>query len=102
MLPTQGAANPALTIMALAARAADRLIARRPRRTAPTRRRRVMTATGSSSTASRTAVYRFPTPEPEADGTLTWDATTAVTVERRRRRPHRAGLDLQHRRGRRA
>lgn len=25
-------------------------------------------------------VYRFPTPEPEADGTLTWDATTAVTV----------------------
>lgn len=27
-----------------------------------------------------TAVYRFPTPEPEADGTLTWDATTAVTV----------------------
>ena len=27
-----------------------------------------------------TAVYRFPTPEPEADGTLQWDATTAVTV----------------------
>jgi L-alanine-DL-glutamate epimerase-like enolase superfamily enzyme len=27
-----------------------------------------------------TAVYRFPTPEPEADGTLTWDATTAVAV----------------------
>ena len=27
-----------------------------------------------------TAVYRFPTPEPEADGTLTWDATTAVVV----------------------
>jgi L-alanine-DL-glutamate epimerase-like enolase superfamily enzyme len=27
-----------------------------------------------------TAVYRFPTPEPEADGTLSWDATTAVTV----------------------
>jgi L-alanine-DL-glutamate epimerase-like enolase superfamily enzyme len=26
------------------------------------------------------AVYRFPTPEPEADGTLEWDATTAVTV----------------------
>ena len=25
-------------------------------------------------------VHRFPTPEPEADGTLTWDATTAVTV----------------------
>lgn len=29
----------------------------------------------------RTAVYRFPTPTPEGDGTLTWDATTAVTVE---------------------
>jgi L-alanine-DL-glutamate epimerase-like enolase superfamily enzyme len=26
------------------------------------------------------AVYRFPTPEPEADGTLEWDATTAVIV----------------------
>jgi choline dehydrogenase-like flavoprotein len=30
VLPTQGSANPALTIMALAARAADRLLARRP------------------------------------------------------------------------
>jgi L-alanine-DL-glutamate epimerase-like enolase superfamily enzyme len=27
-----------------------------------------------------TATYEFPTPEPEADGTLTWSATTAVTV----------------------
>lgn len=27
-----------------------------------------------------TRSYRFPTPEPEADGTLRWDATTAVTV----------------------
>ena len=27
-----------------------------------------------------TAVYRYPTPQPEADGTLTWDATTAVAV----------------------
>ncbi|ADP84518.1 enolase C-terminal domain-like protein [Pseudofrankia inefficax] len=26
------------------------------------------------------AVYRFPTDRPEADGTLTWDATTAVAV----------------------
>ncbi|MFI6361495.1 enolase C-terminal domain-like protein [Nocardia sp. NPDC050630] len=25
--------------------------------------------------------YKFPTPEPEADGTLTWDATTAVAVD---------------------
>jgi L-alanine-DL-glutamate epimerase-like enolase superfamily enzyme len=27
-----------------------------------------------------TATYEFPTPEPEADGTLNWSATTAVTV----------------------
>ncbi len=27
-----------------------------------------------------TAVYRFPTQRPEADGTLSWDATTAVTA----------------------
>ncbi|HEY4563949.1 MAG TPA: mandelate racemase, partial [Thermoanaerobaculia bacterium] len=32
-------------------------------------------------TAVRTGVYRFPTPSPEADGTLEWDATTAVTAE---------------------
>jgi L-alanine-DL-glutamate epimerase-like enolase superfamily enzyme len=32
-------------------------------------------------TAVRTGVYRFPTPTPEADGTFSWDATTAVTVE---------------------
>lgn len=38
--------------------------------------------TGQPPTISHvtTAVYRFPTPEPEADGTLRWDATTAVTV----------------------
>jgi L-alanine-DL-glutamate epimerase-like enolase superfamily enzyme len=28
-----------------------------------------------------TGIFRFPTPEPEADGTLQWDATTAVTVQ---------------------
>ncbi len=27
------------------------------------------------------SVYRFPTPEPESDGTLTWEATTAVVVQ---------------------
>jgi L-alanine-DL-glutamate epimerase-like enolase superfamily enzyme len=31
-------------------------------------------------TGLTTAVYRFPTPEPEADGTLQWEATTAVTA----------------------
>jgi L-alanine-DL-glutamate epimerase-like enolase superfamily enzyme len=35
---------------------------------------------GPSITGISAAVYRFPTPEPEADGTLQWDATTAVTV----------------------
>lgn len=29
----------------------------------------------------RAAVYEFPTPTPEADGTLEWTATTAVTVQ---------------------
>ncbi|MCF8587819.1 enolase C-terminal domain-like protein [Gordonia liuliyuniae] len=28
----------------------------------------------------RTVVHRFPTPHPEADGTLRWDSTTAVAV----------------------
>jgi L-alanine-DL-glutamate epimerase-like enolase superfamily enzyme len=36
---------------------------------------------GAAITDVRTAVYRFPTPTEEGDGTLTWDATTAVTVE---------------------
>ena len=36
----------------------------------------VPTISGVSAT-----VYRFPTPEPEADGTLSWDATTAVVVQ---------------------
>jgi L-alanine-DL-glutamate epimerase-like enolase superfamily enzyme len=39
-----------------------------------------MTADGLVIDDVTTAVYRFPTPEPEADGTLSWDATTAVTV----------------------
>ena len=39
-----------------------------------------MTTHRADIAALTTAVYRFPTPEPEADGTLTWDATTAVTV----------------------
>ena len=32
-------------------------------------------------TALRTAVYTVPTPQTEGDGTLSWSATTAVTVE---------------------
>jgi L-alanine-DL-glutamate epimerase-like enolase superfamily enzyme len=40
-----------------------------------------MTRSATPITQVRTGVYRFPTPEPEADGTLQWDATTAVTAE---------------------
>ena len=39
-----------------------------------------MTVNGPPISRVTTAVYKFPTPEPEADGTLRWDATTAVTV----------------------
>jgi len=39
-----------------------------------------MTSTRTPIDAVTVAVYRFPTPEPEADGTLRWDATTAVTA----------------------
>lgn len=37
-------------------------------------------ADGAPISGIRTAVYTFPTPEPEADGTLRWDSTTAVAV----------------------
>lgn len=40
-----------------------------------------MTSPLAVITAVTTRVYTFPTPEPEADGTLTWEATTAVTVQ---------------------
>lgn len=33
--------------------------------------------------ALETSVHRFPTPEPESDGTLEWDSTTAVVVTAR-------------------
>ncbi|MGI9093471.1 MAG: enolase C-terminal domain-like protein [Mycobacteriales bacterium] len=39
-----------------------------------------MTGDGARIGKVTTATYEFPTPEPEADGTLQWDATTAVTV----------------------
>ena len=35
---------------------------------------------GASIDAVDVAVYKFPTDRPESDGTLTWDATTAVTA----------------------
>ena len=37
--------------------------------------------TARAVTDVRTGVYRFPTPVEEADGTFTWNATTAVTVQ---------------------
>lgn len=39
-----------------------------------------MTHDATTITGVSTAIHRFPTPEPEADGTLEWEATTAVTV----------------------
>ena len=39
-----------------------------------------MTITASPIEAVTVAVYRFPTTRPEADGTLSWDATTAVAA----------------------
>jgi L-alanine-DL-glutamate epimerase-like enolase superfamily enzyme len=39
-----------------------------------------MIGDGPPITGVSTAVYQFPTPQPEADGTLSWQATTAVTV----------------------
>ncbi len=38
---------------------------------------------GQRIEALECAVYRFPTPAPEGDGTLSWDATVAVTVTAR-------------------
>ena len=39
-----------------------------------------MTATDARVEALDVAVYRLPTDQPEADGTLAWDSTTAVVV----------------------
>jgi L-alanine-DL-glutamate epimerase-like enolase superfamily enzyme len=39
-----------------------------------------MTVLGVPIDAINVAVYQFPTDQPEADGTLSWSATTAVTV----------------------
>ena len=102
-LPTQGAANPALTIMALAARAADRMPTAPDRRERPTSTACAMTghrpadraASTSPSTGSHpgTRSRRHPaagTPPPPSPCTLTAGGA------------HRAGLDLQRRgRGRR-
>jgi hypothetical protein len=41
----------------------------------------VTTTPTAPVTVIRTAVHRFPTSTPEADGTFAWDATTAVTVQ---------------------
>ena len=59
VMPTQGAANPALTIMALASRLAERLAAMKLEATA----------------------YTVPCDAPESDGTFAWDSTTIVVVE---------------------
>ena len=73
VLPTQGAANPALTIMAVAARAADL-----PGRRGPCRER-VMTDAAIESVSA--AAYTVPTDAPEADGTLAWDSRYVVLAQ---------------------
>ena len=81
MLPTQGAANPALTIMALAARAADRLATRQVRAGLTDAGRRAMTAPATAhrrGSPLRCTGSRPPDRRPTAP--CTWDATTAVTV----------------------
>ena len=57
VLPTQGSANPALTIMALAARCADRLVGRRPQRCP-------RTASMSEATVTVTRLAAAPTRSP--------------------------------------
>ncbi|MGY1841203.1 MULTISPECIES: enolase C-terminal domain-like protein [unclassified Modestobacter] len=42
-----------------------------------------MTTSDARVEALDVAVYRLPTDQPEADGTLSWDATTAVVVQAR-------------------
>jgi hypothetical protein len=87
VLPAQGGASPALTVMALADRAADRLIAgargpaadggaEEPAVTGPARR-------PGHPAVERLDVsaYRAPTDAPEADATLGWDATGMVLVQ---------------------
>ena len=78
VLPTQGSANPALTIMALAARCADGLIDRPAQR--ETRRDAAMTRPAAPITAIASEAYRVPTDGPEADGTLEWDSTTMIVA----------------------
>ena len=51
------------------------------RRAGARSRRSEVTVTEPVLERLTTAVYTFPTPGPEADGTLEWNATTAVTVQ---------------------
>ena len=73
VLPTQGAANPALTIMALAARVADHLGAATVPDPQPESEFDVV--------GVDVKAYTVPTERPEADGTLAWDKTTVVVVD---------------------
>ena len=99
VLPTQGAANPALTIMALAARAADRLIRRgRPALTHRAAGGRAMTGTDTprSTRVDRRGLPRSRPRNRRPTAPCSWDATTAVTVAASHAGgAHRARLDLQ-------
>ena len=98
VLPTQGSANPALTIMAVAARAADRLTrAPAPGARAPLDRpppeevedRRHDQRRDRRRDSVTVSAYTIPTDAPEADGTLAWTSTD----HGRRRQPGAGGLD---------
>lgn len=64
VLPTEGSSNPSLTIMAVAARAADRLT-------------RMIDPMVDSVDVS---VFTISTDAPEADGTIAWESTTMIPV----------------------
>ena len=51
------------------------------RQAAPRRRRRVTAVSAQLIDRVDVGAYTIPTPEPESDGTLIWDATTIVVVE---------------------
>ena len=82
VLPTQGSANPALTIMALAARCA-RITSIAGQHGAGCSGVIAVTAGTVSHRLVDAEAYEIPTDQPEADGTLAWDSTAMVVVKAR-------------------
>ena len=95
VLPTQGSANPALTIMALAARCADRLIAGAAPDSATPGRSADDDAEATVTAVDGRAPTRSPPTGPKADGTLAWDSTVMVVVKVGGGGPRGDRLDLR-------